>query len=129
MRSLLRKSLTASLLIFIVLARQEYCVAQEGEKQIFEDTFEDGIDGLEENWKVITDRGDIESVESNKSGKCIKISRQDRNGFTYISRDFSKYKGSLRFEATIQAEQVATGAPSYLVPDRNTIKHILINML
>ena len=76
------------------------------EKLIFSEDFEKGRDSLKE-WDQLSSK--IEIVECGEYGKCVKISRRDRNGSTILTKKFRGISGTLRFEVMIQAEDVVKG--------------------
>lgn len=56
-------------------------------KLIFNDGFNERLKG----WNMVG--SNIEIVETEASNKYLKIHRDNRRGFTYISREFVAYKG------------------------------------
>ena len=76
------------------------------EKLIFSEDFEKGRDSLKE-WDQLSSK--IEIVECGEYGKCVKISRRDRNGSTILTKKFRGISGTLRFEVMIRAEDVVKG--------------------
>lgn len=74
------------------------------EQRIFCEDFDHGL----KKWKTRGAKLEIESANETQN-KYLKISRDDRKGFTCISREFSNYSGTLRFEARIEAQNIVPG--------------------
>jgi hypothetical protein len=72
-------------------------------KPLFREKFDGGL----EKWKTVGE--DIKIVTTEDSNKYLKISRNDRREFTYISKEFVGCKGTLLFEANIKFYQVVPG--------------------
>lgn len=79
--------------------------AQDKLPPIFKESFDKGLDGWHKEYK----EGSIEIVTTAEGNKYLKISKDSRRGFTYISRDFVGYKGTLEFVANIKFDNVVRG--------------------
>lgn len=81
---------------------------------IFSDDFEEGAAALRSQWERKLDNdGEVIIGEANERGKVVCISRNDRNGLTFITHGLPPVTGSVRIEAEIQAEQVMTGSRDF----------------
>lgn len=98
-----------SLVVLLLAAHSSFAATV-----IFEDTFEDGAAGLERVWERRKNNGgEIEIAEAQDSGKVVRgkvvcISRENRNGLTFITRKLPSLTGTLRIQADIQAENVVS---------------------
>lgn len=81
---------------------------------IFSDDFEEGAAALRSHWERKLDNGgEIIIGEASERGKVVCISRNDRNGLTFITHRLPSVTGSVRVEAEIQSEQVMTGSSDF----------------
>jgi len=64
-------------------------------------------------WERTHDREKVEIVDCGQYGKCLKISRKDRNGITFFTKRFQRLTGSLRIEAMVKAENVEKGTAQF----------------
>lgn len=83
-----------------------------GRKLIFQENFENGKDSLK-GWEKTHDKQKIEVVDCGEYGKCLKISRQDRNGITFLTKRFSNLTGTVQVEAMLRAEDVIQGTAQF----------------
>ena len=80
---------------------------QKETQMVFNETFDKGLKGWKKHGSL------LEIVHHKKQGSYLKLTQHKRRGFTYISRDFTGYSGTLRFEALIQSENVIPGSQKY----------------
>ena len=81
-------------------------ITHGAEKEILNEQFE-SVTALR-NWNV--NGAEVKIVaKKDGNGYCVKIHKESRNGFTYISKDFRNVKGNLRFEAQIQSQNIVRG--------------------
>jgi hypothetical protein len=74
---------------------------------IFTENFENGL----KNWKITDEK--VEIVTSKEYGKCVRISKTNRRGFTHITHKFPARRGKYTFHAMIQSENVVPGEKRY----------------
>ena len=100
-------SFILSLIIVFIIHAAMNSYGEDRPQLIFREGFDEGLKG----WK--TEGLNIEIVTTAESNKYLKISRDDRRGFTYISRKFVGYKGTLVFEANIKFDDVIPGNKNF----------------
>jgi len=100
--------LRIAILCFWILLFSSTSGAAAGWELIFEDNFEQGLKAT--NWIVNGDGVMLTNREG--GGKCIKITRQDEIGETYLIREFQG-PGRYKFEALIYSDKVRGGGPTW----------------
>lgn len=80
------------------------------EQPVFADGFESGL----ENWRKTEERIEQVSQGCFEGTSCVKISRNDRRGYTHISRSFRvNAPGTLKFQARFRAENMVVGSEDF----------------
>lgn len=100
-------SLVLSFIIVFVICPVMSSHGENKPKPIFQDGFDEGL----KKWNTAGSSIEISLTEA--SNKYLKIYRDNRRGFTYISKEFVGYKGTLVFEANIKSEDVITGNKNF----------------